>query len=72
MLLENGRGPTYFSEETKIVAPAIKLSKSIKSNKRLNLIIATILGLFIGFCYAFIAEYWQKNKIKFKEQLSTK
>jgi uncharacterized protein involved in exopolysaccharide biosynthesis len=34
----------------------------IKPNRKLNLVIAGVLGLFVGIFMAFFAEYWQAGK----------
>jgi len=51
-------------QESKIEIPAVLSLQPISSNKISNLAISAIIGLFVGIFYAFIAEYWQKNKKK--------
>ena len=46
----------------KIIDSASEPTTPIKPNKKLNIIIAGVLGLFIGIFVAFFLEFWQKGK----------
>jgi capsular polysaccharide biosynthesis protein len=46
----------------KIIDPAIEPITPIKPNKKLNILIAGVLGLFVGIFIAFFLEFWQKGK----------
>jgi len=46
----------------KIIDPAIEPAAPIKPNKKLNILIAGVLGLFVGIFVAFFLEFWQKGK----------
>ncbi len=46
----------------KIASLAYEPRKPIKPNKKLNISIAGVLGLFIGISVAFFLEFWQKGK----------
>lgn len=46
----------------KIINSAIEPTTPIKPNKKLNILIAGVLGLFIGVFIAFFMEFWQKGK----------
>jgi len=46
----------------KVIDPAIEPNAPIKPNKKLNILIAGVLGLFIGIFVAFFLEFWQKGK----------
>ena len=46
----------------KIIDPAIEPAAPIKPNKKLNILIAGVLGLFVGIFVAFFFEFWQKGK----------
>jgi uncharacterized protein involved in exopolysaccharide biosynthesis len=54
----------FKTQEARIDVPAVLSLKPISSNKKLNLVIGAILGLFFGIFYAFAAEYFTKNKDK--------
>lgn len=47
---------------TKIIKPPIVSKIPVKPNKKLNIIIAGILGLLMGLFVAFATEWWQKAK----------
>ena len=49
-------------EDFKIINYAQLPAAPIKPNKKLNIIIAGVLGLFIGIFVAFFLEFWQKGK----------
>ena len=49
-------------EDFKIINNAQMLVSPIKPNKKLNILIAGVLGLFIGIFVAFFLEFWQKGK----------
>ncbi len=55
----------YISLETRIELPARETLKPIKPKKLSNILVSVVIGLFIGIFYAFIAEYFEKNKAKF-------
>lgn len=46
----------------KIVNLAYEPNAPIKPNKKLNIVIAGVLGLFVGIFVAFFLEFWQKGK----------
>jgi len=46
----------------KIIDPASEPTVPIKPNKKLNILIAGVLGLFVGIFVAFFLEFWQKGK----------
>jgi len=46
----------------KIASLAYEPKYPIKPNKKLNIIIAGVLGLFVGIFVAFFLEFWQKGK----------
>ena len=46
----------------KIVSLAYEPRAPIKPNKKLNIVIAGVLGLFVGIFVAFFLEFWQKGK----------
>lgn len=46
----------------KIVNLAYEPKAPIKPNKKLNILIAGVLGLFVGIFVAFFLEFWQKGK----------
>jgi len=46
----------------KIASLAYEAKSPIKPNKKLNIAIAGVLGLFIGIFVAFFMEFWQKGK----------
>jgi capsular polysaccharide biosynthesis protein len=46
----------------KIIEPAVEPISPIKPNKELNILIAGVLGLFVGIFVAFFLEFWQKGK----------
>ncbi|GAH72473.1 unnamed protein product, partial [marine sediment metagenome] len=45
-----------------VITPAITSNAPIKPNKKLNILIAGVLGLFVGIFVAFFLEFWQKGK----------
>jgi capsular polysaccharide biosynthesis protein len=49
-------------EDFKIINYAQLLAMPIKPNKKLNILIAGVLGLFVGIFVAFFLEFWQKGK----------
>jgi len=49
-------------EDFKIINYAQLPVASIKPNKKLNILIAGVLGLFVGIFVAFFLEFWQKGK----------
>ena len=57
-------GLTETAEEDllKISSLAYEPTAPIKPNKKLNILIAGVLGLFIGIFVAFFLEFWQKGK----------
>jgi len=50
------------SRLVKIVSLAYEPREAIKPNKKLNILIAGVLGLFVGVFVAFFLEFWQKGK----------
>jgi uncharacterized protein involved in exopolysaccharide biosynthesis len=46
----------------KIASLAYEPKGPIKPNKKLNILIAGVLGLFVGIFVAFFLEFWQKGK----------
>jgi len=46
----------------KIVSLAYEPGGPIKPNKKLNILIAGVLGLFVGIFVTFLLEFWQKGK----------
>jgi len=46
----------------KIIDSASEPTAPIKPNKKLNILIAGVLGLFVGIFVAFFLEFWQKGK----------
>jgi len=46
----------------KIASLAYEPKYPIKPNKKLNILIAGVLGLFVGIFVAFFLEFWQKGK----------
>jgi len=50
------------SDLLKIVNLAYEPKVPIKPNKKLNILIAGVLGLFVGIFVAFFLEFWQKGK----------
>jgi len=46
----------------KITSLAYEPREPIKPNKKLNILIAGVLGLFVGIFVAFFLEFWQKGK----------
>ena len=50
------------SELVKIASLAYEPKGPIKPNKKLNILIAGVLGLFVGIFVAFFMEFWQKGK----------
>ncbi len=46
----------------KIASLAYEPKYSIRPNKKLNILIAGVLGLFVGIFVAFFLEFWQKGK----------
>ena len=57
-------GLTETAEEDllKIASLAYEPKSPIKPNKKLNILIAGVLGLFVGIFAAFFLEFWQKGK----------
>jgi len=51
---------------TQVIKSPTVSEKPVKPNKKLNIAIAGILGLFVGVFLAFFQEWWEKNKIKLK------
>jgi len=49
-------------EDFKIINYAQLPASPIKPNKKLNILIAGVLGLFVGIFAAFFLEFWQKGK----------
>ncbi|MBA7590960.1 hypothetical protein ES708_33104 [subsurface metagenome] len=49
-------------EDFKIINYAQLSTAPIKPNKKLNILIAGVLGLFVGIFVAFFIEFWQKGK----------
>jgi len=49
-------------EDFKIINYAQLSTAPIKPNKKLNILIAGVLGLFVGIFVAFFLEFWQKGK----------
>lgn len=56
----------YQTRPTEIEVPAVLPKTRVAPKRRQIVMIAAVLGLFIAILYAFIAEYWQKNKDKLK------
>jgi len=52
----------YETKSTEVEVPAIPPETRIAPNRKQNVIIAGILGIFIGILYAFGAEYFSKEK----------
>jgi len=50
------------SDLLKITSLAYEPREPIKPNKKLNILIAGVLGLFVGIFVAFFLEFWQKGK----------
>jgi len=50
------------SDLLKITSLAYEPKGPIKPNKKLNILIAGVLGLFVGIFVAFFLEFWQKGK----------
>ena len=48
---------------TQVIKSPTVSEKPVKPNKKLNIIIAGILGLFVGVFLAFSQEWWEKSKI---------
>ena len=53
---------TAESDLLKIASLAYEPRAPIKPNKKLNILIAGVLGLFVGIFAAFFMEFWQKGK----------
>ncbi|MBA7511050.1 hypothetical protein ES705_03040 [subsurface metagenome] len=53
---------TAESDLLKIASLAYEPKAPIKPNKKLNILIAGVLGLFVGIFVAFFLEFWQKGK----------
>ena len=45
-----------------IASLAYEPTAPIKPNRKLNILIAGVLGLFVGIFVAFFLEFWQKGK----------
>jgi len=54
---------TYQTMATAIEIPAISPQTRISPNRKQNVMIAGIIGIFVGIFYAFAAEYFGKEKI---------
>ena len=54
---------TYSNQPTKVEIPAVPPETRIGPNRTQNVMIAGILGLFIGIFYAFASEYFRKVRI---------
>jgi len=52
----------YETKPTEVEVPAIPPETRIAPNRKQNVIIAGILGIFVGILYAFAAEYFSKEK----------
>ncbi len=52
----------YETKPTEVEVPAIPPETRIAPNRKQNVIIAGILGIFVGILYAFAAEYFSKDK----------
>ncbi len=52
----------YETKSTEVEVPATPPEKRIAPNRKQNVIIAGILGIFIGVLYAFATEYFSKTK----------
>lgn len=63
-LLDKEHELAYGLRETRVEVPPSKPLLPIAPKKKINIIAGAALGLFAGICYAFIAEYWEKNKYK--------
>ena len=48
---------------TQVIKSPTVSEKPVKPNKKLNIIIAGILGLFVGVFLAFSQEWWEKSKV---------
>ena len=48
---------------TQVIKSPTVSEKPVKPNKKLNIIIAGILGLFVGVFLAFFQEWWEKSKV---------
>lgn len=55
---------TYQTKPTSLEAPAFPPETRISPKRKQNVMIAGVLGLFIGILWAFGAEYFSKNKLK--------
>ncbi len=56
-----------FQQPTKVIKAPIVLKNPSGSNLILNIVIAIVLGLFIGVLVAFIKEWWENAKKELKE-----
>jgi uncharacterized protein involved in exopolysaccharide biosynthesis len=54
------------AEPTKVINPPTISPNPIRPKPVLNIVIAGILGIFIGVFLAFFQEWWEKNKLKLK------
>jgi len=52
-------------KSTKVVKPPVIPKNPIKTNKKLNITIAAVLGIFLGIFVVFFQEFLDKNKEKF-------
>jgi len=48
---------------TQVIKSPTVSEKPIKPNKKLNIVIAAVLGLFAGVFLAFFQEWWEKSKV---------
>jgi capsular polysaccharide biosynthesis protein len=48
---------------TQVIKSPTVSEKPIKPNKKLNIVIAAVLGLFVGVFLAFFQEWWEKSKV---------
>lgn len=62
--LDKERERKFNSYETRIESEAMVPIRPIKPDKKLNIILGIILGLFAGISYVFIAEFFEKNKTR--------
>ena len=48
---------------TQVIKSPTVSEKPIKPNKKLNIVIAAVLGLFVGVFLAFFQEWWERSKV---------